>query len=52
MTRVGPLARRLREAPEAKRHEARAFLDQRLRRHVRDGAVRLPASAWIIAARA
>ena len=52
MTRVGPLARRLRNAPEVMREEAVAFLHQRLRRHVKEGAVRLLASAWIIEARA
>lgn len=52
MTRIGPLARRLREAPESTRREAMAFLAQRLRRHVKGGAVRLLASAWIIEARA
>jgi SAM-dependent methyltransferase len=52
MTRVGPLARRLREAPESTRREAVAFLGHRLRRHVKGGAVRLLASAWIIEARA
>ena len=52
MTRVGPLARRLRDAPEATRHEALEFLSHRLRRHVKAGAVRLLASAWIIEARA
>jgi SAM-dependent methyltransferase len=52
MTRVGPLARRLREAPENTRREAVAFLGHRLRRHVKGGAVRLLASAWIIEARA
>jgi SAM-dependent methyltransferase len=56
MTRVGPLARRLREAPESARHEALEFLRARLRRHaarhVSDGAVRLLASAWIIETRA
>ena len=52
MTRVGPLAARLREAPESVRREAAAFLDARLRRHVEGGAVRLHASAWIIEARA
>ncbi len=56
MTRIGPLARRLREAPESARHEATEFLRKRLRRHaarhVDDGAVRLLASAWIVEARA
>lgn len=52
MTRVGPLARRLRDAPEATRHEAIAFLGHRLRRHVKRGAVRLLASSWVIEARA
>lgn len=52
MTRIGPLARRLRDAPESTRREAEVFLAQRLRRHVKDGAVRLLASAWIIEARA
>ncbi len=52
MARVGPLARRLRDAPESTRREAMGFLAQRLRRHVRDGSVRLLASAWIIEARA
>ena len=52
MTRIGPLAARLREAPESAASDAAAFLDDRLRRHVRDGAVRLEASAWIIEARA
>ncbi len=56
MTHVGPLARRLREAPESARREAMEFLRKRLRRHaarhVDDGAVRLLASAWIIEARA
>ena len=52
MTRIGPLARRLSEAPESTRQEALAFLTQRLRRHVKGGTVRLLASAWIIEARA
>jgi SAM-dependent methyltransferase len=52
VTRIGPLARRLREAPESARHEAEAFLDMCLRGHVEGGAVRLRASAWIISTRA
>jgi hypothetical protein len=52
MTRVGPLARRLRDAPEPARREAADFLAERLRPHVEEGAVRLRASAWIIEARA
>ncbi|MEM7211720.1 MAG: class I SAM-dependent methyltransferase, partial [Pseudomonadota bacterium] len=52
MMRIGPLAAKLRGAsPEAKA-EARTFLNQRLSRHVKDGAVRLLSSAWIITARA
>jgi hypothetical protein len=51
MARIGPLARRLAEAPEAARSEALSFLAHRLRRHVKEGAVRLLASAWIIEAR-
>ena len=50
MMRIGPLAAKLRGAtPEAK-EEARLFLLQRLARHVKEGSVRLLASAWIITA--
>jgi SAM-dependent methyltransferase len=55
MTRIGPLARRLREAPDSARREATEFLRKRLARHAKDGGtgdVRLLASAWIIEARA
>jgi len=52
MMRIGPLAARLRGAPEETRREAEAFLADRLARRVCDGAIRLEASAWIITARA
>jgi len=48
---IGPLAQRLRGAPDAARAEAERFLRARLARHLRDGAVRLLASAWIVEAR-
>lgn len=51
MMRIGPLASKLRGATDEAKAEARAFLNQRLARHVKDGAVRLLASAWIITAR-
>lgn len=52
MMRIGPLAAKLRGATPEARQEARAFLHQRLARHVKDDAVRLLASAWIITAAA
>lgn len=52
MMRIGPLAARLRGAPDDAKREAEAFLAERLRRHVHDDAVRLHASAWIIRATA
>ena len=52
MMRIGPLAARLRGAPDAAKEEAEVFLSERLRRHVHDGAVRLRASSWIIRAEA
>ena len=51
MTQVGPLARRLRGAPEEAKAEAARFLSERLCRHVHGDQVRLLASAWIIEAR-
>lgn len=51
MLRIGPVAVRLRGAPEEAKAEAAAFLRQRLARHEQDGAVRLLASAWVIEAR-
>lgn len=51
MTRIGPLAQRLRGASDTARREAERFLAERLQRHVQDDAVRLLASAWIIEAR-
>lgn len=49
MTRVGPLARRLREeADEAARSEVAELLTARLGPHVEGGSVRLGASAWVI----
>lgn len=51
MTRLGPLAQRLRDAPDGARLEAEQFLAERLQRHVHQDAVRLLASAWIIEAR-
>lgn len=50
MLRIGPMASRLKGASDAARDEARAFLRTRLARHVKDGAVRLLASAWVIEA--
>ncbi len=50
MVKIGPLASRLRDASDTAKHEAQAFLRRRLARHVRDGAVRLMASVWIIEA--
>ncbi|MEM6621263.1 MAG: methyltransferase domain-containing protein [Pseudomonadota bacterium] len=52
MMRIGPLAARLRGAPEEAKREAEAFLTARLARHVHQGVVRLPASAWIVSAEA
>jgi SAM-dependent methyltransferase len=52
LMKIGSLAARLRGASEEAKAEARAFLQKRLARHVRDDAVRLLASAWIIEARA
>ena len=51
MTRIGPLAARLRHAPAGAMAEAEAFLERRLARFVHDGAVRLMASTWVIEAR-
>lgn len=52
MMRIGPLAARLREAPDMLKREAETFLSDCLAPHVKDGAVRLAAAAWIIEARA
>ena len=51
MMKIGPMAARLRGAPEEAKAEAASFLQRRLTRHVKDGAVRLLASAWVIEAR-
>ncbi len=50
--RIGPLASRLRDLPRDVRAEARTLLAAAFREHLRDGEVRLPASAWIVTARA
>lgn len=50
MMRIGPMASRLKGAPEEAKVEAEAFLRRRLPRHVQGGVVRLLASAWIIEA--
>ena len=52
MTRIGPLASRLRDAPADARRAALEALAGRLSDHVEGGAVRLAASAWVIEARA
>ena len=52
LVHIGPMARRMRETSETGRHETAQFLARRLKRHVKDGAVRLLASAWIIEAQA
>ena len=52
MVRIGPLASRLKDKSETAVEEAKAFLRHRLSRYVRDGTLRLQASAWIIQARA
>lgn len=52
LMKIGSLAARLRGASDEAKAEARVFLQRRLARHVRDDAVRLLASAWIIEARA
>lgn len=51
MMRIGPMAARLKGASDAAKAEAQAFLMKRLARHVKEGAVRLLASAWVIEAR-
>lgn len=48
MTRIGPLAVRLRDASEDSRRETAEFLAKRLARHVTKGAVRLRACVWVI----
>lgn len=50
MVRIGPMAARLRGASDEAKAEAHAFLVKRLARHVKDDAVRLLASAWVIEA--
>ncbi|MEM8698008.1 MAG: hypothetical protein AAGF44_02505, partial [Pseudomonadota bacterium] len=47
--RIGPMARRLQEAPEAEA-ELRRVLAPKLTPHVRDGAVRLPGRLRVITA--
>ena len=51
MMRIGPMAARLKGASDAAKAEAEAFLMKRLARHVKEGAVRLLCSAWVIEAR-
>ncbi len=51
MAKVGPMARRLRDLPEAERGPALDALTGHLRGHITNGAVRLRASAWVIEAR-
>ncbi|SES65671.1 class I SAM-dependent methyltransferase [Oceanicella actignis] len=50
--RIGPLASRLAGAPADLRAEAARRLRAAMAAHLREGAVRLPASAWIVTARA
>lgn len=52
LTRIGVLARRLREQPEEMRAQVIERLRPRLAPHVREGWVRLPAVIWVIRARA
>lgn len=52
LTQIGPLARRLREQPEAMRQTAFERLRPRLEPYVREGWVRMPAALWLIRARA
>jgi SAM-dependent methyltransferase len=49
---VGPLASRLRGAPEAVRAEAEARLREGMAEHVRDGAAQLRGAVWIVTAQA
>jgi SAM-dependent methyltransferase len=50
--RIGPLAGRLRGAPEAERRAVARLLADALSGWLRGGAVRLPAAGWIVTARA
>ena len=50
MMRIGPLAARLKGAGDAAKAEAHSFLTRRMARFIQDGAMRLPASAWVIRA--
>ncbi|HUF86451.1 MAG TPA: class I SAM-dependent methyltransferase [Thermohalobaculum sp.] len=52
LTRIGPLARRLRGQPDPLREAACQRLKPLLAPFVRDGWVRMPASIWLIRARA
>ena len=52
LTRIGPLARRLRDQPDEMRAEAVARLGPLLAPFVRDGQVRMPGAIWLIRARA
>jgi SAM-dependent methyltransferase len=47
---VGPLARRLRDQPEAARVEAARRLAPRLQAYLQDGWVRMPGAIWVIEA--
>jgi hypothetical protein len=52
LTGIGPLARRLRDQPDALRDEAMRRLAPALAPFVRDGWVRMPGTFWVIRARA
>lgn len=52
LVHLGPLARRLRDAPNELRRAAAARLAPKLRPFVSDGWVRLPGAIWVISARA
>jgi len=52
VTRIGPVARRMRDAPETQMAELRALLRTALAPYIRAGAVRMPARLWLIRAKA
>ena len=52
LTRIGPLARRLRNQPDELREAAMERLRPRLEPYVHEGWVRMPGTIWVIRARA
>jgi SAM-dependent methyltransferase len=50
--RIGPLGRRLADAPEGAEARLRPRLAEEFARYVRDGAVRVPGLLWVVTARA